>query len=116
MEGSTLGEEILQMIIRKSSLFLCFIAMAMFCFLAMMVHASFLEKKGAHILRMKAEMVRTLALTDLCIFTEASYTRHLSMTDAYTPFKDLPVSLEHFPSGALVMPPPALRKPYEKLD
>jgi hypothetical protein len=116
MERSTLGEEILQMIIRKSSFFLCFIAIAIVCFLAMMIHASLLEKRNAHILRMKAEMVRTLALTDLCIFTEASYTRHLSLMDTHTPFKDLPVSLEHFPSGALVMPSPVLRRPYEKLD
>ena len=56
----------------------------------------------------KATLVRGLQLTDLCLFTEASYTRHLSMTDPSTPFQDAPTSLEHFPTGALVGPPPHL--------
>lgn len=56
----------------------------------------------------KAQLVRELELTDLCLFTEASYTRHLAMTDLNTPFQDSPGSFEHFPSGALVAPPPHL--------
>ncbi len=54
----------------------------------------------------KAALVRQLQLTDLCLFTEATYTRHPSMTDISTPFQDAPLSLEHFPSGGLVGPPP----------
>lgn len=103
------------MMVRKSTLFLCFIMTAIIFFLGMIVHASYKGDKRDHILQAKTEMVRKLALTDLCIFTEASYTRHLSQTDIHTPFQDLPVSLEHFPSGALVMPP-MLRKPHGKLD
>jgi len=103
------------MMMRKSTLFLCFIMTTIILFLVMMVHASCTGEKEAHILRAKTEMVRKLALTDLCIFTEASYTRHLSQADFHTPFQDLPASLEHFPSGALVMPPMP-RKPHEKLD
>ena len=53
----------------------------------------------------KAQLVRDLELTDLCLFTEASYTRHLAMTDLNTPFQDSPGSFEHFPTGALVAPP-----------
>ena len=53
----------------------------------------------------KAQLVRELELTDLCLFTEASYTRHLAMTDLNTPFQDSPGSFEHFPTGALVAPP-----------
>jgi hypothetical protein len=56
----------------------------------------------------KAQLVRELELTDLCLFTEASYTRHLAMTDLNTPFQDSPGSFEHFPTGALVAPPPHL--------
>ena len=59
--------------------------------------------------RERREIVRVLTLTDLCLFTEARYTRHLSMTDLNTPFQDHPMSLEHFPSGAIVGPPPHLK-------
>lgn len=50
-------------------------------------------------------LVRELHLTDLCLFTEARYTRHLSQADWQTPFQDHPAALEHFPSGSLVSPP-----------
>jgi len=53
----------------------------------------------------KARLVRQLELTDLCLFTEASYTRHPAMTDSSAPFQDAPLSLEHFPSGGLIGPP-----------
>ena len=47
-------------------------------------------------------------LTDLALFTEAHYTRHPSQTDRYAAFRDHPGALEHFPSGALLKPPPHL--------
>ena len=50
-------------------------------------------------------LVRELGLTDLCLFTEARYTRHLSQADWHTPFQDHPAALEHFPSGSLAPPP-----------
>jgi hypothetical protein len=50
-------------------------------------------------------MVRRLGLTDLCLFTEARYTRHPSQADHFAPFQDHPQALEHFPSGSLVAPP-----------
>ena len=51
-----------------------------------------------------------LGLTDLCLFTEARYTRHPSMADRGTAFQDHPMSLEHFPSGAIVPVPPHLKQ------
>jgi hypothetical protein len=63
-----------------------------------------------------AGMVSRLKLTDLCLFTEASYTRHLSMTDSNTPFQDSPFSFEHFPTGALVAPPPHLERINGRFD
>jgi hypothetical protein len=56
-----------------------------------------------------AALVKRLELTDLCLFTEASYTRHLALADRHTPFQDDPMSLEHFPSGSLAGPPEHLR-------
>lgn len=52
----------------------------------------------------KAELVKQLRLTDLCLFTEARYTRHLSQADLNTAFQDHPLSMEHFPSGSFTQP------------
>jgi hypothetical protein len=52
----------------------------------------------------KANLVKRLQLTDLCLFTEARYTRHLSQADLNTAFQDHPLSLEHFPSGSFTQP------------
>jgi hypothetical protein len=51
-------------------------------------------------------VVRSYRLTDLNLFNEARYTRHLSQADLHTAFQDHPSSLEHFPSGSLVRPRP----------
>lgn len=56
-----------------------------------------------------------LGLTDLALFTEARYTRHLSQADLHSAFQDHPMAMEHFPSGALTAPrPPA--SGHENLD
>jgi hypothetical protein len=61
------------------------------------------------------QIVSALGLTDLCIVTEARYTRHLSQADGHAAFQDHPMALEHFPSGAILSPPPHLR-PHAPLD
>jgi len=58
----------------------------------------------------RKHLVRELQLTDLCLFTEARYTRHLSQADLHSPFQDYPMAFEHFPSGSLVPPPGHLMK------
>lgn len=92
------------MLSRKSDFFILFIAVCMGLFLLMTVHASLSVKDELPNIESKAEMVKELNLTDLCLFTDARYTRHPSMADLSTPFQDHPMSLEHFPSGA-IMPP-----------
>ncbi|NTV12561.1 MAG: hypothetical protein HGA96_01290 [Desulfobulbaceae bacterium] len=42
----------------------------------------------------------SLGLTDLCLATEARYTRHPAVSDPLAPFMDHPGSLEHFPTGS----------------
>jgi hypothetical protein len=61
-------------------------------------------------LAQRKHLVRELQLTDLCLFTEARYTRHLSQADLHSPFQDYPMAFEHFPSGSLVLPPEHLLK------
>lgn len=70
----------------------------------LLVHASLSESAQQTVLAQKAELVKTLRLTDLCLFTEARYTRHLSQADLTTAFQDHPLSLEHFPSGSFTQP------------
>ena len=53
----------------------------------------------------RKHLVQELALTDLCLFTEARYTRHLSQADLHSAFQDYPMAFEHFPSGSMVSPP-----------
>ena len=53
----------------------------------------------------RKRLVRELGLTDLCLFTEARYTRHLSQADLHSAFQDHPMAMEHFPSGSMVLPP-----------
>ncbi|NOY52366.1 MAG: hypothetical protein GXP58_01965 [Deltaproteobacteria bacterium] len=52
----------------------------------------------------KRELVKTLELTDLAIWTEARYTRHPSQADCFTPFQDSPSAFEHFPAGSILAP------------
>ena len=46
-----------------------------------------------------------LGLTDLCVSTEARYTRHPAVSDPVVPFMDHPGAIEHFPSGSFWAPP-----------
>jgi len=82
--------------------------LVLFCL--MFAHASLRKRIDLPGLREKSEMVRRLGLTDLCLFTDARYTRHPSMADLNTPFQDYPMSFEHFPSGSIMPPPPHLRE------
>ena len=90
---------------RKSSFFLIYVTLNIILLFLIVTHASFTRKAGLEFIGEKAELVRRLQLTDLCLFTEASYIRHLSQADLHTAFQDSPMSLEHFPSGSLVAPP-----------
>lgn len=89
---------------RKSTIFLSFAAGNLVLLALLPLHAQHAgTAQGAR--NERAVLARELMLTDLCLFTEARYTRNPSMADLHTPFQDHPVSLEHFPSGSLVSPP-----------
>ena len=90
---------------RKSTLFLLVTsACVMLCGL-LPLHAKQMQKKEKATLLANTELVKQLQLTDLCLFTEARYTRHPAMADHHAPFQDHPLALEHFPSGSLMTPP-----------
>jgi hypothetical protein len=93
---------------RKSDYFLSFIAIAALLSGLMFIDAAVSRRLDEDAARERREIVRVLSLTDLCLFTEARYTRHPSMADLHTPFQDHPLSLDHFPSGAIMALPPHL--------
>lgn len=93
---------------RKSDFFLSFIVIGGLLIGLMFIDAAVSQRLDREVVRERREIVRVLSLTDLSLFTEARYTRHPSMADMHTPFQDHPLSLDHFPSGAIMALPPHL--------
>lgn len=92
-------------IMRRSTQFLLFIVLLAALLGAAFSHAAYMRVGLAPDIAEKSALVRSLELTDLCLFTEARYTRHPTQADRHAPFQDHPLSLEHFPSGSLLGAP-----------
>ena len=90
---------------RKSTLFLAFTSLNLLFCARRALHARISGADPGALRGSSRELVRRLQLTDLCLFTEARYTRNPAMADRHAPFQDHPMALEHFPSGSLVTPP-----------
>jgi len=82
----------------------------------MFAHAGLQRRADMPLLESPAGMVGRLELTDLCLFTEARYTRHPSQADLHSAFQDHPVALEHFPAGSMGRTPSGLRRLHAALD
>lgn len=87
---------------RPSTAFLGLAAAGFLGLGGMLVHAAWAGRPA----RTEASraLVERLGLTDLCLFTEARYTRNLALADLHAPFQDHPAAREHFPSGSFVQP------------
>jgi len=90
--------------LRHSTAFFLLCAVSLLTLLLLAGHAATASGTAAAAAE-RQHLVRSLQLTDLCIFTEARYTRHPAMADNHAPFQEHPAALEHFPSGSLLMPP-----------
>ncbi|NTU43316.1 MAG: hypothetical protein HGA78_09775 [Nitrospirales bacterium] len=97
---------------RKSGLFLSYLAVQCLVLILFFVQADRERQKAMPLLSEETAMVEQWGLTDLCLFTEARYTRHPSQADLQTAFQDHPFSLEHFPSGSIISPPERIRRFY----
>ena len=95
---------------RKSDGFGLFIGSGMLLLVAILIQAHFLARADLPGLMQKAAVVKNLGLTDLCLSTEARYTRHLSQSDWHAAFQSHPLALDHFPSGSVLGPPITLKK------
>ena len=96
--------------IRKSSLCLSLLGAGLLLLGLMFAHAWLQREADAPSIDRMAGVVRNLELTDLSLFTEARYTRHLSQTDLHSAFQDHPTALEHFPAGSIAGPTAGLRR------
>ncbi len=90
---------------RKSTLCLSLLGALLALFAAMLLHAQSVQAQAVFQRQSSAALVSSLGLTDLCLFTEARYTRHPAMADRHAAFQDHPMGMDHFPSGSLVTPP-----------
>lgn len=90
---------------RRSLRLLWLLTLLILLFLVSQASAWVGRLQAGELIIARQQLVTELRLTDLCLFTEARYTRHPSQADLHTPFQDHPLSLEHFPSGSLLHPP-----------
>lgn len=94
---------------RKSSVYLALSGLLALGLGGLFLHAGITRTARAGEIERIHRLAASLELTDLALFNEARYTRHLSQADLATAFQDHPVSLEHFPSGSVVNPPAIVR-------
>ena len=99
---------------RKSSIYFSFVAtLALGLTAFFLLYPLTVRRYHDGKLRESERLVRELGLTDLCLFTEARYTRHPSQADLHSAFQDHPLSFDHYPSGSMVMPPQRAAKEQE---
>jgi hypothetical protein len=96
---------------RRSLQFLLFTAASLTLFLLLPLHAQHAQNISDGKTRLQVAQLRSLHVTDLCLSTEARYTRHPAMADRHAPFQSHPLALEHFPSGSLILPTTPREKP-----
>lgn len=89
---------------RGSITYLLFSAVCLLLFILLLLHAHNAETQERTELRARMMTLKKLQLTDLCLSTEARYTRHPALADRHAAFQDHPLALEHFPSGSLILP------------
>jgi len=71
----------------------------------MAAHTAARVRQRPHELAMLRPLVAGLGLSDLCLSTEARYTRHPAVSDPVVPVMDHPGAIEHLPSGSFFAPP-----------
>ncbi len=94
--------------LRSSDIFLLFLLLGALLLGLARVHSLAAAQAREPALSRTAQVVADLGLTDLCLTTEARHTRHPSQADRHAPFQSHPLALDHFPSGSIIGPPPAL--------
>ena len=97
------------MVLRKSDIFFLAVLLQAAALAVLFLHGGSEAGRRAPFLAEERGIVEALGLTDLCLFTDARYTRNPAVADRATPFQDGPLTMDHFPSASIVPPPPHLR-------
>jgi len=98
---------------RKSDIFILFLTASSLLVLVTVVDAILQQEASTELLQNRSKLVEELDLTDLALFTEARYTRHITQADLHSAFQDHPMGLEHFPSGSIQPPPLFLQEKFK---
>lgn len=85
---------------------LALIALEIGVVLAMGVGGQASSEHSNRVRASNSRLVEQLGLTDLALWSGASYCRHPSQADLFAPHGDHPSALDHFPAGSVVPPPP----------
>lgn len=93
------------------------ILLALLSALALLIFAQLSRSTAESRQKLNANLalVEKLGLTDLALFTEARYTRHLSQADLHSALQDHPGAFDHFPSASLLPPPAVLKQSHANL-
>ena len=79
---------------RKPTLVAVFFLTGFMAIVFTMIDADNRQHVAMEMLRQKVKLVSELGLSDLALFTEARYTRHLSLADRNSAFQNSPASLD----------------------
>ena len=90
--------------LRKSTLYFLLLVSGTLVFILLAGYEALRSPQVEERLAKEGRLVRTLGLTDLCLFTEARFTRHLSLADRHAAFQEGPGARDLFPSGSLTVP------------
>ena len=86
---------------RPAHIFVLIIVFLLVLDTALYFHVRFQQETGQrYAARLNDIVTAGLGLTDLCLATEARYTRHPAVSDPLAPFMDHPSAMEHFPTGS----------------
>jgi hypothetical protein len=95
-----------RMEIRPSTWYSTFVLVAAALLLFMSaIYPALAANRHTRDIEAKRLLVQRWQLTDLCLFPEARYTRHISQADLHSAFQDHPGAKDHFPAGSMVSPP-----------
>ena len=89
--------------LRNSTRFVTFTAASALLILSLAIHAA-VKGQQTDLIAENTALMKSLHLTDLCLFTEARYTRHPAMADNHAAFQEHPAAFDHFPSGSFLTP------------
>ncbi|MGB6328040.1 MAG: hypothetical protein WBF48_03880 [Halarcobacter sp.] len=83
---------------KKSKYLFIFLGITIFLLLSQTIYLYANKSLSKEEIEKKEILIKAIGLPDLAISTEAMYTRHRTLSDIFSLFKDSPLLREYFPS------------------